>query len=188
MVWQRWWAILIPHPGESAETHYWHEFGEDLTVSQFTKVLIYWRHLVYLALECFVKVSQVNTVTNTAIWFKDRDDTCTPFSCWSIASIWLFTFGISEWGIFLWLYRQKGTASGRSVMWHSVFSFPSPLKSAGNSALKSVGPVFISSTSLSARLMSPSSTQALLLSNEHFWLCTTYIGSVNFDCLYFSVT
>ena len=34
---------------------------------------------MYLALECFVKVSQVNTDKHTAIWFEDRDDTCTPF-------------------------------------------------------------------------------------------------------------
>ena len=30
---------------------------------------------MYLTLDCFVKVSQVNTDTYTAIWFKDRDDT-----------------------------------------------------------------------------------------------------------------
>jgi len=35
--------------------------------------------------------------------------------------------------------------------------------------------------------MSPTSTQALLLSNEHFWLCITYTGSVNFDCQYLRV-
>lgn len=35
--------------------------------------------------------------------------------------------------------------------------------------------------------MSPTSTQALLLSNEHHWLCTTYTGSVNFDCQYLRV-
>ena len=54
-----------------------------LTISQFSEVLIHWRHWVYLTLDCFVKVRQVNTDTYTAIWFKDRDDTCTPFS-WTL--------------------------------------------------------------------------------------------------------
>ena len=54
------------------------EFGEDLTVSQFSEVLLHWRHWVHLTLDCFVKVSKVNTDTHTAIWFKDRNDTCTP--------------------------------------------------------------------------------------------------------------
>ena len=53
-------------------------------------------------------------------------------------------------------------------MWHSVLGFPSPLKSARNSTVKSADPVVTSSTSLSTRLMSPSLTQALLRSNEHF--------------------
>ena len=72
-------------------------------------------------------------------------------------------------------------------MWHSVLGFPSPLKSARNSTVKSADPVVTSSTSLSTRLMSPSLTQALLRSNEHFWLCTTYTGSVNFNCQYLKV-
>ena len=93
--------------------------------------------------------------------------------CSSIVSIWLFTFGNRGWGSFRGLYRQNGLASARSVMWHSVFSRPRPVKSDGNSALKSVGPELTSSTSFSARFMSPSSTHAFLLSSEHVWLCRT---------------
>ena len=40
--------------------------------------------------------------------------------------------------------------------------------SAGNSALKSVASVSTSSTSLSERLMSPSSTQALILNTSDY--------------------
>ena len=77
-------AELIPngsllkqkHPKPTLGVHFW----EDLTVSEFSEVLIHWRHRVYLTLDSFVKVSQVNTDTHTAIWFKDRNDTCTPFS------------------------------------------------------------------------------------------------------------
>ena len=47
------------------------------TLARFSSTEGTW---VYLTLDCFVKVSQVNTDTHTAIWFKDRDDTCTPFS------------------------------------------------------------------------------------------------------------
>lgn len=107
--------------------------------------------------------------------------------CSSIAYIWLFTFGNRGWGIFLGLYRQNGLASARSVIWHSLFSRPRPMKSAGNSALKSVGPEFTSPTSFSARIMSPSSTHAVLLSSEHFWLCKTWTGSVMLVWPYFNV-
>ena len=56
------------------------KFGEYLTISQFSEVLIPSRYWVYLTLDCFVKVSHVNTDTHTAIWFTDRNDICTPFS------------------------------------------------------------------------------------------------------------
>ena len=47
------------------------------TLARFSSTEGTW---VYLTLDCFVKVSQVNTDTHTAIWFKDRADTCIPFS------------------------------------------------------------------------------------------------------------
>ena len=75
---------------------------------------------------------------------------------------------------------QLGFASGCSVMCTSVFTFPRPVNSEENSALKSACCVVTSPSSSSVRVISPSATQASLLSSGQAWSGMTYTGSVTF--------
>ena len=62
----------------------------------------------------------------------------------------------------------------------SVFTFPRPVNSEGNSVLKSTCCVVTSPISSSVRVISPSATQAFLLRSGQVWSGMTYTGSVTF--------
>ena len=62
----------------------------------------------------------------------------------------------------------------------SVFTFPRPVNSEGNSVLKSACWVVTSPISSSVQEISPNATQAFLLSSGQVWSGTTHTGSVTF--------
>ena len=62
----------------------------------------------------------------------------------------------------------------------SVFTFPRPVNSDGNSVLKSACCVVMSPISSSVDVISPSATQAFLLSSGQVWSGMIYTGSVSF--------
>ena len=58
----------------------------------------------------------------------------TPY--FNIESISFFTLGSNGCGIFLGVWTDTSSTSGLSLIWYSVFNFPRPVKSWGNSSLR----------------------------------------------------